>query len=240
MAFLLGLSLFFLNSLSAQVVPNDSLPKGKQGIKGGESQQENLAADTIPQAPSKSEGKAAITEQAGKGEVGPVRKQKKASGIDDKSPKLRREVYDPNVALRRSLILPGWGQLYNHRWWKVPIIYGGFGAFTYFFLYNHEVYKEMDAAVKCKADTSCIDLYPGFGISQIINIREDFRRNRDFNVIMGVLWYTLNGIEAYIDAHLRGFDVSDDLSLHIKPNLMIDPMRQQSVFLGANIALRLR
>lgn len=146
---------------------------------------------------------------------------------------------DPNVALRRSLILPGWGQLYNRSSWKVPIIYAGFGGLGYMFAFNHREYRYHKLAAICISTGSCTE-YPefdGFSQENVISIREFHRRYRDLSVIIGALWYALNGVDAYVEAHLQPFEVGDDLSLRVKPSIMPDPFQQRNVYLGASLSL---
>jgi Family of unknown function (DUF5683) len=152
-----------------------------------------------------------------------------------------RMQYDPRIAWKRSAILPGWGQLYNRRWWKVPIIYAGFGTICAFIYINNQGYREYDDAVKCKGDLACTeDPFPYYDIPGVISIRESYRRYRDLGVIVCGLWYLLNVVDAYVDAHLRGFNVSDDLSLHLRPSLSTDPFNQNRPHMGLSLALNLR
>ena len=149
---------------------------------------------------------------------------------------------DPNVALRRSLLLPGWGQIYNRSAWKVPIIYAGFGGLGVMFVYNHREYRYHKLAAICISDESCTD-YPefaGFSQENVISTREFHRRYRDLSVIIGAPWYALNGIDAYVEAHLQPFEVGDDLSLRVKPAVLPDPFQQRNVYLGASISLGFR
>lgn len=246
----MALLLLMTLPLKAQVNPNDSIPSGQDSIKisGGKNSIKNVSSifsdstenDT---ALTIAGGKAIIKNIDGATEnenLGPVRIDDSQPGIA-KETKNRKTFYDPKIAVRRSLIIPGWGQLYNDRWWKVPIIYGGFAAFGVFIVQNNSEYNRYDAVVKCKADalTSC-DPYPNYDIATIISFREYHRRYRDLNIIFATLWYTLNAVEAYVDAHLKGFNVSDDLSLHVNPNLSIDPFRRKNLYMGASISLRLR
>ena len=107
------------------------------------------------------------------------------------------------------MLIPGWGQLYNRRWWKIPIIYAGFAGIVTSIVLNNDGYREYDDAVKCKGDTSCTtDLHPEFDINGVLSIRESYRRYRDLSVIICGLWYMLNAVDAYVDAHLREFNVS--------------------------------
>lgn len=220
------------------ISPEDSILiyDGKGAIKG------NTVVEDSTSKPAISAGKATIKEGefSEKEDIGPVRKEETQPGIAKTKHPNRKTFYDPKIAVRRSLLLPGLGQVYNDRWWKVPIIYGGFAAFGVFIVQNHAEYNSWDKIVKCKDDSLACDVYPGYDMATVISFREYHRRYRDLNVIFATLWYTMNAVEAYIDAHLKGFNVSDDLSLHVNPNLSIDPFRQRSLYMGASISLRLR
>jgi hypothetical protein len=152
-----------------------------------------------------------------------------------------KDFYNPRTAVRRSLVLPGWGQIYNNRWWKVPIIYAGFGTFAALIIGNNQGYLEYDRAVKCKGDTTCIlDPHPEYSLESVLAIREEYRRYRDLSAIICGLWYVLQAVDAYVDAHLRGFNVSDDFSAFIEPNVMIDPFRKGSLYTGFSVTFKLR
>ncbi|MFN8395175.1 MAG: DUF5683 domain-containing protein [Bacteroidia bacterium] len=207
------------------VVAQDSVKKGKGLFKGDKSAPDSLKSVVV----RRDDGDSTVVDS-----------NKRKSILARIYP--HREHYDPKVAVRRSAILPGWGQMYNRRWWKVPIIYAGFAGFAYFIAVNHAGYREYDRSVKCKGDSTCIDdPHPEYtSIKSVINIREGFRRYRDLNIIFTGLWYVLNVVDAYVDSHLREFNVSDDLSLDVHPSLMIDPFRQRSLQAGMTLTLRLR
>jgi hypothetical protein len=128
---------------------------------------------------------------------------------------------NPKIAVRRSLLLPGWGQAYNHRYWKIPIIYAGFAATTFVIIDQNSQFVRYRDAVKCRSYGTCLDEFPDEDINTLISNREYYRRNRDLAVVVTGLWYALQAVEAYIDAHMMGFDVSDDLSLHWSPLMMV-------------------
>lgn len=125
----------------------------------------------------------------------------------------------PRIAARRSAIVPGLGQLYNKRWWKVPLVYGGFVGIGLVYEFNQRYYKmflreaqyRQDAPDKANPDWAS---YPDDGI---IRIKDDYRRNRDLSILAGIGFYAVQIIDAYIDAKFFRFDVSDDLSLKVDP-----------------------
>lgn len=152
---------------------------------------------------------------------------------------------DPDVALRRSLILPGWGQAYNRQAWKIPIFYAGLGGAAYLFIDSRRQYQYYRDAAICAAFPTCdnndgIEEFEGLSQGNIIQIREFYRRNRDLAVIGAGLVYLATAADAYISAHLQPFDVSDDLTLKIHPTFHTDPFQRRNVYLGAGISLGFR
>ena len=143
----------------------------------------------------------------------------------DTSKKVR--VWDPKIAARRSAIIPGWGQIYNKKYWKLPIVYGGLGICGYVFFDNIKTYKEYKFAyaARIKAQTTppdstdykkLKDIYKVLSPGSIRTARDEFRRYVDYSALIFVLLWGLNVVDATVDAHLKAFDVSPDLSLHFK------------------------
>ncbi len=208
-----------------------------KGDRGNPPQVDPPSGDTLSRKPGKNGTPDEAVESV-------VRKDPEQKAVDStlSRRKLRLSALappDPNVALRRSLLLPGWGQIYNRSAWKVPIIYAGFGGLGYMFVFNHREYRYYKLAAICVGTDNCT-AYPefdGFSQANIISDREFHRRYRDLSVVIGALWYALNGIDAYVEAHLQPFDVGDDLSLRVKPSVLPDPFQQRNVYLGASISL---
>lgn len=138
-----------------------------------------------------------------------------------------KKIYSPRVAAIRSAILPGLGQAYNRKYWKMPIVYGALGATAYVFNFNLKEYKSVGYAyrVLIQRDTANFknvdeDLKPfvdANASNSLRNYRNQKRRDIDYSVLVFILFWGLNVVDATVDAHLKGFDVSDDLSLRIKP-----------------------
>ena len=148
--------------------------------------------------------------------------------------------HDPNKAYKRSAALPGWGQYYNKSYWKIPLIYGGFAGLGYTIGWNHSQYKSWKTEYSCRLDTNCTDNYPEASDTQLKEQRDFYRRNRDLSIIITFGWYAINIIDAYIDAHLKTFDVSDDLSMSIKPRLL-EPLKVGTTpAVGLGIKLQLK
>ncbi|MBR4148148.1 MAG: hypothetical protein IKU00_09750 [Bacteroidales bacterium] len=125
-------------------------------------------------------------------------------------------------------ILPGAGQIYNGKWWKVPIIYAGFGGIGYMAYSNYSDYKTFLTAYKIKTgnldvgDTqneTAIQLTEYYQASQLQSYKDSYRRDFELYCIILAAWYGLNIVDAIVDGHLYTYDISDDLSLQIDPCL---------------------
>lgn len=129
----------------------------------------------------------------------------------------------PIRATMYSAILPGLGQVYNGKPWKVPIVYGGFVFFGYLLNLNHQSYKEVRAALFAARDgdprTTIKPPLDRVSEERLERGNDTYRRNRDFVIILTAAWYLLNVVDAHVDAHLNEFTISDDLSLNIKPSV---------------------
>jgi hypothetical protein len=128
-----------------------------------------------------------------------------------------------NSAALYSAVLPGAGQVFNKSYWKVPVLYGGFAALVYFIDFNTKNYKTFKTAYLYRTDTlsSTVDAFPNYTVSDLLVRKDYYRRNRDFCYILTGVVYVLNIVDAYVDAHLKDFDVSDDLSLRTVPYLQV-------------------
>jgi hypothetical protein len=131
--------------------------------------------------------------------------------------------YNPKIATFRSAVLPGWGQAYNKKYWKIPIIYGALGTTAGIFLYNLKTYKQLKTAIILRSDTdvgndSLVDKkFRLLSTESIRTYRNSFRQNVDYSVLVFLVFWGLNVVDATVDAHLKSFDVSDKISLRIRP-----------------------
>jgi len=131
--------------------------------------------------------------------------------------------YNPKVATFRSAVIPGWGQAYNKKYWKIPIIYGALGTTAGFFIYNLKTYKRLKAAIILRSDSDPLNdtlVYKEFinlSTESIRSYRNSYRQNVDYSVLFFIAFWALNVVDATVDAHLKAFDVSDDISFKIKP-----------------------
>ena len=132
--------------------------------------------------------------------------------------------YNPNIAIRRSAIIPGWGQATNKKYWKIPLVYGALGTTTYLFFRNLGQYRDAREAYRLATDedpdNDILIKEPYFTVKdqpdRIRNFRNGVRQNMDYAALFFILFWGLNVVDAAVDAHLKTFDVSEDLSLQIK------------------------
>lgn len=145
--------------------------------------------------------------------------------------------HSPTKATLLSTFLPGAGQVYNGKWWKVPIVYGGFAASTYFIVDNNRELQFWSRIIEQRLDTNQTDEYEGiYGDNQLFAIQNEYRRLRDLSIIVTVAIYGLQILDANVDAHLYNFDVTEDISLEWRPSFVADP-RLGGIY-GASIWLR--
>lgn len=126
--------------------------------------------------------------------------------------------HSPKKALRRSAMLPGWGQVYNKQIWKVPIIYTALGVTAGVFSYNIKTYKEVRFAynAKAKLDTQAISRIKPYlqniDVNSLSRYRRTFRQQIDYSVLFFLGFWGLNCADAIVFAHLKNFDVSNNVS----------------------------
>ena len=136
-----------------------------------------------------------------------------------------KKKYNPKVATFRSAVLPGWGQFYNKKYWKIPIIYGALGTTAGVFFFNLKTYKLLRKAVILRSDTipgNDNQVDPSFinlSTEAIRSYRNEYRQNIDYSVLFFLVFWGLNVVDATVDAHLKSFDVSPDVSMKIRPGL---------------------
>lgn len=134
------------------------------------------------------------------------------------------KVHSPRKATIYSAVIPGLGQIYNRKYWKVPIVYAGMGTCAYFALYSNKRYNEFRDAWRALNEsnpngTVIFDDYL-YTLNGLEAGKNYFRRNRDLFTIFTAGVYILNIVDANVDAHLFDFDVSDDLTLNARPSVI--------------------
>ena len=125
---------------------------------------------------------------------------------------------DPKKATLLSAVLPGAGQVYNNKSWKVPILYAGILTDLYFINYNHRRYESFRDALFA-LDKKEPNQFPSLNRASLVRNVDYWRQNRDLTVLLLLGIYALNLVDANVDAHLSGFDISEDLALQVAPQL---------------------
>jgi hypothetical protein len=128
--------------------------------------------------------------------------------------------FNPQKALLYAAILPGAGQVYNKKYWKVPLVYGGFVFLGYYIdLYNdnYRFYRGELFQLLNKQPT-----ISGLPESSLRSITDRYRRERDFFIILSGLWYALQIIDAHVDSHLKEFDINPNLQVRVEPSFKQD------------------
>ena len=141
-------------------------------------------------------------------------------------------VPNPTKATWLALVIPGGGQIYNRKYWKLPIFYGGFAGCAYALTWNGKMYKDYSTAYKDAMNgnmqsSSITDLLPpGYTVSEtqlkeLLRKRKDtYRRYRDLSIFAFIGVYLLSVIDAYVDAELSNFDITPDLSMKVEPTVI--------------------
>ena len=124
----------------------------------------------------------------------------------------------PKRAALYSTILPGAGQVYTKKYWKVPIIYAGLITSAYYINESNDFYQLYKSTYLNRINGITTDKFQGtYSDSDLKTLTDHYRRNREVSALLFTLAYVLNIVDASVNAHLFDYDVSDDLSLHIQP-----------------------
>ena len=143
-----------------------------------------------------------------------------------------RKKHIPRIATQRSALFPGWGQAYNREYWKIPLAWIAVGIPAYTFFYNNSYYKKTKFAYSARyresinpGDTSEIRLIDpqlkNLDLYSLETYRNSFRKDRDYSILWFAIMWGVNVVDATVFAHLKDFDVSSDLSMHVRPSLNI-------------------
>ena len=138
---------------------------------------------------------------------------------------------DPSKATWSALVFPGGGQIYNHKYWKLPIVYGGFLGCAYALNWNNQMYSDYSQAYLDIMDddpnTASYEdfLPPRYNVEAnkdyltrvFKNRKDNYRRQRDLSIFCFIGVYLLSVVDAYVDAELSNFDITDDLSVQVRP-----------------------
>jgi hypothetical protein len=160
----------------------------------------------------------------------------------------------PRVSTLHSLMIPGWGQINNRQYWKLPLVAGAFVSLGLIANYNHQrymKYREYYYIVSPHSDdpsyvppsTVAVPYEDGvirdLDVNQLKRLNDGFRRNRDYTFIGIAVAWAFNVVDANVSAHLKTFDVSDDISLKIKPNFEFDPI-SKGIFSSVSLTFNLK
>ncbi|MGB5654640.1 MAG: DUF5683 domain-containing protein [Robiginitalea sp.] len=156
----------------------------------------------------------------------------------------------PSKAAFYSAVLPGLGQAYNKRYWKVPIVWGAIGTGVYVYMWNDDLYDRTRTAFKRRRagftddefydlnpDDDFVPTTPDFSTDALQDAQERYQRDRDLALLVTIALYALNIIDANVDAHLKQYNVSEDLSLHFEPYLDTHPINSEMSY-GIGLAIR--
>ncbi len=143
----------------------------------------------------------------------------------------------PKKAAILSLILPGAGQAYNKKYWKIPIVYAAFGGLTYAVIYNGGYYRRFKDAYALKLEgqehefsNTNLD-----NATTLYEYRNSFDKDLQLSYIGFFITYVLTASEAFVNAHLLNFNVDDDLTLQINPSLQYEPIQGTQVGIGLSL-----
>jgi hypothetical protein len=157
----------------------------------------------------------------------------------------KKQAYDPLAPARAafySAVLPGLGQADNGKYWKIPLIYAGIGTGVYFFMRNNTDYNRFRDAYKRRLAGFTDDEFFGPGSTplisnnRLIDAQKSAQRNKNVSIIVSLGFYLLNIIDANVDAHLKQYEISDDLS--ITPKLNTTNITQPSYGLSLRYTLK--
>jgi hypothetical protein len=141
--------------------------------------------------------------------------------------------HDPRKATLYSAVCPGLGQIYNHKYWKLPIVYAAVGIPAYTYFYNKSWYQKCQYALSVLNNYTAIgDTVPSSVMNKVNpqlrpfiinsddndlrNYRNEFRQNEDYSILFFLLFWGLQIVDATVDAHLKYFDVGDQLTMHLQ------------------------
>ena len=164
----------------------------------------------------------------------------------------KRFIPDSNRSVWLALVFPGGGQIYNRKYWKLPIVYGGFVGCTYALNWNNKMYKDysqayldiMDDDPNTKSYEDFLPMNSSIAgqeerFKEIFRKRKDaYRRQRDLSIFAFVGVYLLSVIDAYVDAELSDFDITKDIGLRVEPAVINDTRSKNFGSVGLQCSLK--
>ena len=152
--------------------------------------------------------------------------------------------HSPQKATMLSATLPGLGQAYNGKYWKIPIIYAGFATVAWFVDFNNTEYQNFRRAYLARVDgnPNTTDDFPWVSTDRLERAMNFYRRNLEITYIAGAALYILNILDATVDAHLLDFDVGEELTMNLQPvlipNMMMQEGNRNNSFAGLKFTFR--
>ena len=167
-------------------------------------------------------------------------------------PPKKRFIPDSNRSVWLALVFPGGGQIYNRKYWKLPIVYGGFVGCTYALSWNNKMYKDysqayldiMDDDPNTKSYEDFLPMNSSIAgqeerFKEIFRKRKDaYRRQRDLSIFSFIGVYLLSVIDAYVDAELSDFDITKDIGLRVEPAVFNDAKSKNFGSVGLQCSLK--
>ncbi len=160
---------------------------------------------------------------------------------------IKSKEHSAQKATLYSAVIPGWGQAYNKKYWKVPIVWAGLGGIAYFINSNSSGYNKykdyyrylsenQDSTISLTVNVNPAVLTYG-DLGRILDKIESFHKNRDLSIIVLLAWWGLNIVDANVDGHFFNFDIDEDLSFRVSPVIWRVVGNQQAI--GLNLRLNL-
>ena len=141
--------------------------------------------------------------------------------------------FDPRKALLYAAVFPGSGQVYNKKYWKVPIVYGGFFGGIYLVSFYQEQHVQFRKELFELLNDPTATNPNGFSEDQLRSLVDKARRERDYFLVLTGLWYILQMVDAHVDAHLKEFDLNPKLKVSLEPHM------ERNVMFGRSNGMRL-
>lgn len=166
--------------------------------------------------------------------------------VDQKIPKQKRSKARPNHSPQKALlwgIIPGGGQVYNKKYWKLPLVYGGVGGLGYLVVDSRVKYQCFRKAYLAEVDldsTTVNTCNPLLSTSQLKIRRDYYLQQFEYATLGFIGFYALTLVDAFVDAHLMKFDISDDLSLEWQPNLRFNAFSAPNQNWQAGLEMRIK
>ena len=147
----------------------------------------------------------------------------------------RKTFPNPRTALRLSLVMPGAGQLYNGKWWKVPVVYAGIGAMVVAVDFNQDRYRRLKTALELQLQNKPHEFSGRINTPDALrSLRNSYDRQTQLSYIGTVVVYAVVAVEAFVDAHLQNFDTDENIGFRLKPVLVVPPA--QGTYAGIGLA----